>query len=436
MQVVRNILGYNLCLCELVIFFILSKRYGKAKTLSVLKAGSMILVLGSMLYISNILGIPFIIKLGNECIILYGLGKLLLEKLNKKVYLCIVTYVMALHTIKAILAGVIAGKLVYGNEIAYNSTVKLQAIILALYILLLCMEMMLYVSSKQHKQLSAKINTLLIIRGLLSIIGISVLIVIQKEVMSHPRKGEDLLVILTMLILICNLIVYCFIMQLKVQLQKEENYQIVACQNETLVKVISANKEVDEQRRKMGHDFNNHISCIDMLLQMGNIDKARGYIAKMNANYSSQYSGLSVDNEIADAIINEKVLLAQKHEIAYEINGSLEELQVDPMDLCILLSNSLDNAIEAARQVDEVSRRYICLKIQDDEKHVVINICNSFKGMLQDGEKLLTTKQDKEHHGIGMMSMQAAAQRNGGIVKWTCKEKEFELEIKLKKTSL
>ncbi|WP_054738490.1 sensor histidine kinase [Cellulosilyticum ruminicola] len=215
--------------------------------------------------------------------------------------------------------------------------------------------------------------------------------------------------------------------------QEQEEKQILRAQNKSLVDLISSNKVLDERRRKMGHDFNNHISCIDMLLQMGNIERAREYIAKMNQNYSKYYAGISVNHEIADAIMNEKYLKAQKSHIDFLVEGQFEALNIDEMDFCIILGNSLDNAIEAAMRIEDEAERYIEVKIENTKSVTCITVLNSMKEIAQEGKRLLTTKKDKEHHGIGINSMQAAAMRNNGEIKWQCSDGEFKLKVILNK---
>lgn len=279
------------------------------------------------------------------------------------------------------------------------------------------------------KKRNEKLNLLKtsVLFGGAAIGGISLLLMMEK--IFEAQKAICL--VIGILVCFCNIIV--LVLSFKRKKQEQEERQILLAQNKSLMDLISSSKVLDERRRKMGHDFNNHISCIDMLLQMGNIERAREYIAKMSQNYSKHYVGISVNHEIADAIMNEKYLKAQKEHITFTVEGQFEALKIDEMDFCIILGNSLDNAIEAALRIEDEYGRYIKVKIENTAEATYITILNSMKEIDQKGEKLLTTKKDKEHHGIGVNSMQAAAQRNNGEIKWQCSKGEFKLKVILKK---
>ena len=263
--------------------------------------------------------------------------------------------------------------------------------------------------------------------GVVGIGGISFLLLMERVLEVQTIIG------FVIVVLVCFMNIVVLLLGFRRKKKEQEKLQILLAQNKSLVALISSNKILDEKRRKMGHDFNNHISCIDMLLQMGNIERAREYIAKMNQNYSKHYAGISVNHEIADAIMNEKYLKAQKGHIDFLVEGQFEALNIDEMDFCIILGNSLDNAIEAAMRVEDEEERYIEVKIENTTTATYITVLNSMKEIDQEGERLLTTKKDKEHHGIGINSMQAAAMRNNGEIKWQCREGEFELKVILNK---
>lgn len=259
--------------------------------------------------------------------------------------------------------------------------------------------------------------------------AIDALIKISIDSMGDARS-DLLLCILSMSIFSFNLIVYWAIKQINRNNQKEKEYSMIQYQNELLIKTAEENKAFEDEWHKIRHDFNNHISCIDMLLQMGNIEKARAYIQKLTQNGKPKELNVHIGNEVADAVINQKVLRAKKEHIQMMIKGQLDErLKIDDVDLCALLSNGLDNAIEAAIQVENKEKRSIEVQLTGDGKQVEIRIKNSVKEGLQIDQHLTTTKKDTKRHGIGMRSMQAAVEKNHGKLSWQCSEQFFNLNI-------
>lgn len=217
------------------------------------------------------------------------------------------------------------------------------------------------------------------------------------------------------------------------EINKKKEYEVIEYQNEVLIKATLEKDEMNKEVRKIWHDFNNHISCIDMLLQMNNIEKARGYIKNMNASCQTTYMGIKTGNELADVVINQKYMLAKAQDISLKVSGQLDEsLSISQMDLCALLCNSLDNAIEACREIEDITIRKIDLFLEVYKNYLHIDINNSVKKEAMDNNKLITTKQDKSRHGIGMLSMKTIVEKYGGHLEWKYDHDQFCLSIVLK----
>lgn len=273
---------------------------------------------------------------------------------------------------------------------------------------------------------------------LLGIFVLSVIAIYNIAELTQGFKGFDSraarhnLCILAVMLLFINVICYYIIMQLNSKLNAEKVYEVMAYQNMILSKAVMDNKEVEIEWRKNKHDFNNHLGCVDMLLQMNNVTRARSYIQNLTQHYLEQSGQIKLGNEIIDAVINQKVVLAYNQEIKMEVTGSIEQaLPMNEMDLCALIGNGLDNAIEAAAQVEEIDRRQIWVNIKIFGEHLIIDIENTVKQDLQKTQVLKTTKKDKKLHGIGMKSMQQVVDKYHGHMEWKCEKQCFSLLILL-----
>lgn len=246
------------------------------------------------------------------------------------------------------------------------------------------------------------------------------------------RVARHNLCILALMLLFINVISHHIIMQLNSKLNAEKVYEVMAYQNMILSKAVMDNKEVEAEWRKNKHDFNNHLGCVDMLLQMNNVTRARSYIQNLTQHYLEQSGQIKLGNEIIDAVINQKVVLAHKQAINIEVTGSIEQaLPMSEMDLCALIGNGLDNAIEAAVQIEEAANRQIWVNIKIFGEHLIIDIENTVKEDLQKLQVLKTTKKDKKLHGIGMKSMQQVVDKYHGHMEWKCENQCFSLLILL-----
>ncbi len=257
--------------------------------------------------------------------------------------------------------------------------------------------------------------------------------IMQYSITEVNHSKVDIMVcVLSIGLFLMSVVVYWAIKLVNVSLQKEKEYELIQYKNELAIKSIEENQAVENEWHRIRHDFNNHISCIDMLLQMGNIQKARTYIQKLTKLCESQTVNIHVGNTIADAVINQKIMGAKQYNIEMEIEGEIpSQLQIEDTDLCALMSNSLDNAIEATCQIEDVTKRKIKLKIIEKSQEVCIQISNTVKEDIKGKKILITTKEDTKRHGIGMRSMTITVEKYKGRLSWECKEKIFTLSMVL-----
>ena len=258
-------------------------------------------------------------------------------------------------------------------------------------------------------------------------------IMIRRSVVLVQETRIDFMVcLLSLCIFSINLIVYWAIQQLNKSVNREKEYALMQYRNELLVKSAEENQELNNEWRRIRHDFNNHISCIDMLLQMGNVEKARAYIQKLTQVAQQKELCVNIGNEIANAVLSQKMIRAKNYKIQMNLVGELpSHIHLEDSDLCALLSNALDNAIEAACQIEEESKRQIELNMVHNEKSVLIKVSNSVKENIDTHGGLITTKKDTNMHGIGMRSMQSIVRKYSGNMSWKCVDKQFILSIVL-----
>ena len=233
-------------------------------------------------------------------------------------------------------------------------------------------------------------------------------------------------------VLLNSLIIYHMAEKLSESYVKEKEYEMVECQNRLLTKSTLEKDEMNKEIRKTWHDFNNHMSCIDMLLQMNSIDKAREYIKNMNASCKITRMEVTTGNDMVDIVVNQKLKKAKDSDINIEINAELNnDIYISQMDICAVLCNSLDNAIEACLRIEDTSKRNIVINLMILETHISIDVINTMKEEKIKGNSLATIKDDKQKHGIGMMSMQTIVKKYDGNLDWSTKDNKFTLKIDL-----
>lgn len=139
---------------------------------------------------------------------------------------------------------------------------------------------------------------------------------------------------------------------------------------------------------------------------------------------------ISTGNKAADFIIHSKCKTAEAHHIDFTFNGSLEQLQaVAPPDICGLLANAYDNAIESCLTQENP---YISTVVSSTRNYTVIQITNSVSRKVSvRGNRIPTTKKDKLSHGYGIDIMKRIAHKYSGSCTLYSDEETFAVKITL-----
>lgn len=175
--------------------------------------------------------------------------------------------------------------------------------------------------------------------------------------------------------------------------------------------------EKDWELRTFRHDYNKHVTMLQMLMEKSNIEELKSYIEDLG-EIKAGLDFISTNHIICDAVINQYYELCNQEGIALSVTGKFPVgMKISEVDLCVILSNAVENAYEAVQKCE--TDREIHFEIRSHGNMVVIEITNPVTESLviRDGF-VETTKEDKSRHGYGTKNMREAALRNGGNVTW------------------
>lgn len=179
--------------------------------------------------------------------------------------------------------------------------------------------------------------------------------------------------------------------------------------------------EKDQELRKFRHDYNKHVMMMQKLMEAGNIEKLKVYISDLG-EMNSGLNFISTNHIICDAIVNQYHELCNREGIELSVLGKFPiALKISEVDLCVIVSNAVENAYEAAQKCE--NNRKIHFEIKSHGNLVIIEITNPTTEIpaIRDGF-IETTKEGKERHGYGMRNMRETALRNGRDVTWEYKD--------------
>lgn len=186
--------------------------------------------------------------------------------------------------------------------------------------------------------------------------------------------------------------------------------------------------------RRAKHDLNNQLIYLKKLLEEEKYDELEEYLGIIITQ--EPFNNLLIantDNSVIDALVNYKYTLAQNHGIDFHIKLDVPTtLPFANSDICVILGNALDNAIEANIRLKD-NNHYIKFLMRMDQRNLIISIENSFNGDIRTNKqgKMLTVKEDVDNHGIGMDSIRKAAEKYHGYVITECECNIFKLKIVL-----
>lgn len=187
--------------------------------------------------------------------------------------------------------------------------------------------------------------------------------------------------------------------------------------------------KTDMELRKFRHDYKAHFAVIRKLAEEDEAGRVLGYLDEMNV-IGESLRFISTNNMIGDAILNQYERRCREAGICLTVDGKFpNHMSVSETGLCIVLSNGMKNAYEAAGRCD--GKRFIEVAINNDGEHYVfLSIKNSRRHPLKLREGIpVTTKDDKKNHGLGTRNMIEAAEKFGGSVAWREEDETVITEI-------
>lgn len=165
--------------------------------------------------------------------------------------------------------------------------------------------------------------------------------------------------------------------------------------------------------RQIRHDIKQHLDAVSGLQLEGKIDVAQKYISDISSGLERIEMFMDVGNDFVNAILNSKLSNAKSKGIEVLCNSSSEVGGISEYDLCNLIGNMLDNAIEAAEKTGD--NAVVEVSIRSDKYKLMITVANSIlQPVLNSNSELKTTKKETELHGFGVKSIKTIAEQYGG----------------------
>lgn len=229
------------------------------------------------------------------------------------------------------------------------------------------------------------------------------------------------------LIVFAMALVFCMILivYMRHTNQKEQKRQM-EMRNELLENNYRQLYEEQKWLECTAHDFKNHVNVLEKYLEEGFYSEAIDYIRILKTPLETIYQRNWSGSWMLDTILNNKFAEANQKGIRLypeiEVTG---HIPLSEYDLCVVLSNLLDNAIEACEKVKE-GKKELQVSVKTVNQFFLVKIVNSIgKEPKQENGVYVTTKKDPQKHGIGLESVRVSLDKYQGTLVLEHTEREF-----------
>lgn len=233
------------------------------------------------------------------------------------------------------------------------------------------------------------------------------------------KPGDEIyayIIISTIGLVFINLLVFALFSKLQNQLEIQRNADLLSTQMRLEKESYERLEESYNRTRELRHDIKNHIFGLRGIAENGTKEELLEYLEKMtDAVEEATYVSMSGNNAV-DAVLNEKMLYAQKYGISTQFDVTpLESTDIPSMDICTIISNALDNAIEACVKIEAVKDRYIGVKLNDGPDEMIISVKNpSLEAPKRRAGMYISAKKDSINHGLGLKSIKRTVDKHKG----------------------
>lgn len=235
------------------------------------------------------------------------------------------------------------------------------------------------------------------------------------------------------LLIIGNVLIYYFFQKYGSAQHKNLLQEKLIAEQEIELRHYQQVENINRRNAKFHHDMNHYLKLIGNLAESDQNEKILSLLKELQVEFNESQKSFYCSNSIINTVLNEEWEEAKEKKIPYDIyvEPGFNIGRVHEADIVSILGNLYKNAIEAAAQCDE---GFIRLKMfmQNDGTYAVIKLENSYKGnIIKEGERLLTTKEDEDNHGIGVERVRELAERYQGSLINTISREVFQAVLVL-----
>ena len=203
--------------------------------------------------------------------------------------------------------------------------------------------------------------------------------------------------------------------------------KVAAFESEILQKHYEEVEHMYAKMRGWRHDYRHHIQTMKVHAANGEYEEITKYLDMLDDDLTNVETVIKTGNRMADAILNSKLSVATRNGITVKAEAKIPvSLSVSELDLCIIIGNLLDNAIDACMELP-VEKRLIRIYMEMKGNFLYLALTNTSGGKKK--KNFQSTK--GEGHGFGINRMDAVVEKYGGYITRASEDEAFSTEVLL-----
>ena len=211
-------------------------------------------------------------------------------------------------------------------------------------------------------------------------------------------------------------------------LQKWIEKRIEDYQSDLLQKYCDEVESMYTKMRGWRHDYHNHIQALQASMALGRYEEVNDYLRQLNDDLTQVDTTVKTGRVMIDAILNGKMNIAAQNDIAVNARAKIPEgTPVSDVDLCAIIGNLLDNAIEENKRLPR-EERFIRIYIGQKNTQFYLAFTNA-AGKKRDKRKSLFLSAKGAGHGLGLVRVEGLVKKYGGIFSADSEDGGFTAEL-------
>ncbi len=210
---------------------------------------------------------------------------------------------------------------------------------------------------------------------------------------------------------------------------KQIDKRIAAYQRELIETHYREVENMYRQIRGWRHDYRNHIQMMKVLAANGDMDALKVYLDELDTDLNTVDTVVKTGNPMADAILNSKISLARSRNIPTQVDAHIPvKLKMSELDLCCIIGNLFDNAMEASMALPEEKRMIrVYMDMKGTQLYISFTNFTAAKKLDKVGRGFKTSK--GEGHGFGLVRIDDIVSRYDGYLSRNSEDGAFTTEI-------